>query len=109
MLKIDTEGFELNVLQGACELLARPKVFVLIEVTDAWLRQSGQSARMLFGFLEERGYKACHPHMRPRLLHQHLVIDPVSLPGPHHQFDAFFVPEGVTECWIPQGVRTNQG
>lgn len=91
LVKIDTEGFELNVLKGASRLLARPHVAVLAEITDAWLRELGQSAKMLFDFMANRGYVPYHPYMRPRGWRQDLIIEPVSLPGPHHQFDALFI------------------
>jgi len=91
MIKVDTEGFELNVLKGAESVLSRSNVCVLVEVTDAWLRELGQSAEELFSFMADRGYRPYHAWMQPRGLRQHLVIEPVTLPGPHHQFDALFV------------------
>lgn len=102
LIKIDTEGFEFNVLKGGRRLLKRDDVLVLVEVTDAWLRELGQSAEMLFEFMEQLGYQPYHPYMRPRGLRQHLVIEPALLPGPHHQFDALFIRNDnrqVLSCW----------
>jgi len=99
LVKIDVEGFELNVLRGARELLSRLNVAVLVETTDAWLREQDQSAAELFAFMADTGYRPYHPRMQPRLLQQRLVIEPVSLPGPHHQFDALFL-RGSMETWL---------
>lgn len=56
LLKIDVEGFEMNVLRGGIGAIEhfRPKMF--IEVDDNNLRAQGDSAAELVHFLEERGY-----------------------------------------------------
>jgi len=84
LLKIDTEGFDFNVLQGGRKLLSRDNVFVVVEVNDAWLREMGQSAEAMFSYMQELGYDAYFANMRLRGLSQQLEIRPASLPGLHH-------------------------
>ncbi len=56
-IKMDVEGFEYFVLQGAAETLKTwPVLFV--EVDDKFLTANGHSAAMLVRFLEERGYNS---------------------------------------------------
>lgn len=62
VMKIDVEGAEMDVLNGATALLGserRPR-FLMVEVADEYLRRFGSSAAEVFGFLNERGYE---PHV----------------------------------------------
>jgi len=56
LLKIDVEGAELAVLQGAEELLARSRPLVLFELLEAALRGQGASAQAVLDFLAARGF-----------------------------------------------------
>jgi hypothetical protein len=55
-IKIDVEGFEMNVLKGAEETLIKfhPKLF--IELNDKSLKDQGYSALELVSFLKKIGY-----------------------------------------------------
>lgn len=55
-IKIDVEGFELNVLQGATESLKKFSPRLFIELDDENLKLQGQSAKELVVFLNEMGY-----------------------------------------------------
>jgi FkbM family methyltransferase len=57
IIKIDVEGFELNVLRGAAKTLAEMKPILFIELDDGNLRDQGDSARELIQFLETLGYQ----------------------------------------------------
>lgn len=59
LAKLDLEGFELEALVGMTNILDQHHPDLVVEVTDTFLRQSGNgSALMLYRFLSERGYRA---------------------------------------------------
>jgi FkbM family methyltransferase len=89
-LKIDTEGYDYNVLRGARELLARPGIKVFAEVSHKWMTELGQTASEMFDYMESLGFNAYHPRVEKGLLLRRLKLDPLVLPGPHHWFNAFF-------------------
>ena len=53
-VKIDVEGHELNVLNGAIELLEHSQPVFLVEAED---RHREQATRLLFDFFEQRSYR----------------------------------------------------
>jgi hypothetical protein len=56
-VKIDVEGYEARVLDGASRLLSGvPAPFILIETADRMADQIGESARKVLGRLEAHGY-----------------------------------------------------
>jgi len=57
LIKIDVEGYELHVLEGAGTILSDFKPTLFIEVDDNNLRDQGKSARLLVSFLVNQGYK----------------------------------------------------
>lgn len=57
LLKIDAEGFELQVLRGAVDLLDRAAPAVLVEIDRAQLERFGDSVVELQEFLRARGYE----------------------------------------------------
>ena len=56
LIKIDVEGFEMNVLRGADATLAKFRPVLFLELCDANLREQGSSAVELLAWLEARGY-----------------------------------------------------
>jgi len=56
-IKIDVEGYEMEVLRGSEAVLLRDRPALFIELDDANLRDQGSSAADLVGWLEARGYK----------------------------------------------------
>lgn len=57
LIKIDVEGYELNVLRGAEALLKHYKPILFIELDDNNLKYQGDSAFALIDFLFGAGYK----------------------------------------------------
>jgi FkbM family methyltransferase len=59
LIKIDVQGAELRVLQGAERTIARSRPALLIEVDEKALQQQGASIRQLADWLSARSYR---PH-----------------------------------------------
>jgi FkbM family methyltransferase len=57
MVKIDVEGGESGVLEGMIRTLAARHPDIIVEVTDAFLRPLGSSARELLALLRSHGYR----------------------------------------------------
>lgn len=55
-IKIDVEGYEFSVLEGAIDTLETYKPDIFLEVDDTNLRKQGSSTKKLFTFLKDRGY-----------------------------------------------------
>lgn len=55
-IKIDTEGFEINVLRGAEQILRKFKPVLFVEVDDKVLKERGYSPSILVGYLQGLGY-----------------------------------------------------
>lgn len=56
LIKIDVEGFELRVLNGANETLQKFKPKMFIEINDAHLQRAGGSAKEVIRLLEKNNY-----------------------------------------------------
>lgn len=56
LIKIDVEGYELRVLEGARQLIDRCHPILFIELDDNNLAEHGDSAQSLIDFLEGYGY-----------------------------------------------------
>ncbi len=56
VIKIDVEGFELQVLRGAERTIERFSPALFIELCDANLREHGTTAKQLVEWLEAKGY-----------------------------------------------------
>jgi FkbM family methyltransferase len=62
LIKIDVEGAECHVLEGARQTLTRHRPDVVVELTDEYLRSMGRSARDLVQYFEELGYSGFAIH-----------------------------------------------
>lgn len=54
LLKVDCEGYELNILRGAAQLLAQPGLRLFLEIHPPQLRSFGQSAAAVIDLLAAR-------------------------------------------------------
>lgn len=99
LVKIDVEGAELLALRGMQAGLAKHQPFVVLELTDSWLRQLGGSAAELLQLMRDLGYSAWD--LRGPA--------PVALGEvPTQQVDALFVPRGrefELAAWNERAVR----
>jgi FkbM family methyltransferase len=57
VIKIDAEGSEPFILEGARRFIASARPFLIIELNDVLLRQAGRSNREVADLLREQGYQ----------------------------------------------------
>lgn len=57
LMKVDVEGAELHVLQGAEEMLRQYRPLLMLEVNEPAFAAAGYTTRELRQFLEQRGYR----------------------------------------------------
>lgn len=80
LLKIDVEGYDLDVLKGAEKILDRsPGIVVLAEVEPMNLVQRGLTHADFVQYMTERGFKAYYANIKGRLIA--LVDDDASKPN----------------------------
>jgi FkbM family methyltransferase len=82
-IKIDVEGYELEVLKGGIKTLETSKPRLFIEIDDANLREQASSATELIQFLKNKGYE-CTNTVSGEVIH-----DGYDFAGKH--FDAICV------------------
>lgn len=64
LIKIDVEGFEMNVLLGAIQTLKKYKPGLYIEIDDDNLKKQGSSSKEVINFLKELGYIIYSKHIQ---------------------------------------------
>ena len=89
LIKIDVEGFELFVLQGARKLISHWKPLLFIELVDQNLETHGCYAQAVIGYLADMGYTILDArNMRP------------LEPSDRYYTDIFCVPKSSVETYV---------
>ncbi|MDA1190429.1 MAG: FkbM family methyltransferase [Candidatus Poribacteria bacterium] len=101
LLKIDTEGAEHAILQGATVALARGDIrFVIVEINEFALERMGSSQMALRAFAAERGYATYFPAQdgsEPTFLPDDKRIEP---PDELFAFNVLFArPDDIAAYW----------
>ena len=78
VIKIDVEGFELNVLKGLRRTLSMHKPFVVTELIESHLNKAGTNVAEVSGFLFDLGYVAYGISSARALLRHDLVLQRVA-------------------------------
>jgi FkbM family methyltransferase len=65
LLKIDVDGYDFKVLEGATTLLKKFKPYVLVELSEYTLNAQGDSVRDIFGLLSSLGYGGIYDNGTP--------------------------------------------
>ena len=94
LIKIDVEGFEVQVLRGMQSLLARPNVMVVTEIADAKLRRAGHSREEVHRVLASFGFVAHTIDVRASRWRKALEVSPLSGPLDSREYDALFAKPG---------------
>lgn len=79
-LKIDAEGFETFILEGAQEIVSRCRPVMLLEVNEGALVRAGSSRDKLLGFVNSLGYSI--KITAPKLKFTDLQYDVLCVPEP---------------------------
>ena len=61
-VKIDVEGYELDVLEGAVNLIKRDRPYMMVEVYQPWCDKVGFSSEEIFEFFTDREYDILYYH-----------------------------------------------
>ena len=94
VIKIDVEGFEIEVLKGAAKVIAAHQPLILIEVVNALLENKQTSAAEIGAILQENGYTCFDAaNGKPRL------VDLMS----EHSSNVFAVPERFLDQMLKLG------
>lgn len=59
LLKIDVEGYEMRVLEGAVNMISKHRPIVVIETKDEWLKRQGDNVESIVNFFRLLEYQ--HP------------------------------------------------
>jgi FkbM family methyltransferase len=97
-LKIDVEGMELEVLQGAEKSIARHKPVIYME------NNRPQKSPPIIGFLQKHGYKMWW-HTGAIFNPNNFNKNPKNIYGDMHNINNICLPPGADESLIPPGMR----
>ena len=92
-IKVDVEGFELEVLQGAEQTIKRDKPTCMVEIYEPWCKQLDVPAEQYFEFFEKLGYVSYYYNREAVTLVKCNTIEEsvYAVKNLHHLHDADFL------------------
>lgn len=107
-IKIDVEGFELEVLRGAQNLLAEDRPVVFGEFSRVWLKARNEDLGAFLRGLAQLGYQSHTVELRrsrPWLAPDRVGLMPLDVSGDVSAEDLLLIPsESVAKTHAPRGV-----
>jgi hypothetical protein len=94
LIKVDVEGYEVQVLKGIQTLLAWPGTMVVIEIADAKLRRAGHSREELHSYLGSFGLMPHTIEIHSSRWRKVLELRPLDGPWEIEEYDALFARPG---------------
>ena len=91
LLKVDVEGYELEVLRGLVGVLDRRNTGVIVEVIDSNLRVAGTSGMDLLQFLSDREFKPYEFKVRGTRFGKDLDVRPLTQLPTNYEGDVLFL------------------
>jgi len=91
LIKIDVEGYEVQVLGGIQSLLEWPEVALVAEIGDEMLRHAGHSRDELHALLADHGFQPFEFSIRASRWRKRLELRPLAGPLETDKYDALFV------------------
>ena len=94
LMKIDTEGHELKILQGGLYLITKYHVpFVVLEFTPELLIEVGSDPKELAQLFVDNGYKIS---LKGFLSKEYITVDELLIKG-RQQINCYFIHEKMSE------------
>lgn len=92
-IKIDVEGFELDCLNGATNIIEKQKPIFMIEIYQPWCEKTGIYSELYFSFFFDRGYQCFFfDSQRKELVEVNSIEEGVnSVKNFHHLHDGDFL------------------
>jgi FkbM family methyltransferase len=89
-IKIDVEGYEVNVLRGISEILSWPEVAVVAEISEEMLQNAGHSRADLHEIMSSHGFVAHEFALIQHRWQRELQVRRLGEPKNEPKYDALF-------------------
>lgn len=92
-IKIDVEGFELEVLEGSQELIKKYNPHFMVEIYEPWCKKTGTKIESYFKFFKENHYNGYYySNIKRKLMKLSSISDSVNtVLTKHHEHDGDFL------------------
>ena len=97
-IKIDTEGWEYNVLQGALKTIHKYKPIIQLEWNEINMKQCNITPEQLNELIEQFGY------IKQKQIDEELFIVPKQIGNLNKYFDSIIIPDNITNIKLDIGL-----